>query len=164
LTVHESRGAGLRGVAAGARGRLVWRGGCNAFTSCTNYFPHTRTPALSPHARTRTHSAYLLRTYARTHRTTVASIVHPPDSTHYAPYCQARCFSLFLCCVLMLSVVLLPSYEQHITNRLPQRRTTTRARRYACNPLRWYLWQGTHCSMQARNCRNGSTLRSTEGQ
>ncbi len=70
------------GAAVSARGRCLWRGGCNAFTSCTNYFPHTRTPALSPHARTRPHSAA---------RPTVTPLVHSPSRTHsHARTHQAR--------------------------------------------------------------------------
>jgi len=72
LTCRTSCRRAQRRVAGGARGRLVWRQGRNAFTSCTNYF----------HSRTHSHA---LRTFAphicRTHRPTVTPSAHPPGYT-----------------------------------------------------------------------------------
>ena len=70
-------GRAARGAGAGARGRLVCRGGRNAFTSYTNYFPPHYCNSLAL-------ARSLARTHARTHalRTTVAPIVHPSGCTH----------------------------------------------------------------------------------
>lgn len=130
-----------------ARGRLVCREGRNAFISYTNYFAF----ALTPRQR---------RTHRTAPRTTVTSLAHPPSCTH-SP--GSSLFFSFLLPSYHVALSLL-TYGNHITHRLPQRRTPTRARRGACNPLRRYLWQGTLGGMQARNRRNGSALRSTESQ
>lgn len=107
LTGRRDARRALQGVAGGARGRLVCRGGRNAFTSCTNYFR-------------RTHAPHALRTTSHSRATCAFSGTHARTKTH-----AFLCPSSLFCCVLIRSGLLLHPYDKPISNPHQSRRTST---------------------------------------